>query len=202
MTLLISPIGLTWRPNPVPQETAFKAMKASITAGAVFWNAAEFYGTDNRNSMHLLNEYFSKYPEDANKIVLSVKGGLGTGGDLTPNGTEENIKRSIDNCLKLLDGKCKLDLFEPARIDHNVPVETTIAAIDKYVQAGKIGGIALSEVSEKTIRRAAKVAKISAVEVEFSLFSTDILTNRIAQACKELDIPVVAYSPISRGLLV
>jgi pyridoxine 4-dehydrogenase len=198
----MSPIGLTWRRNPVSQETAFKAMKASITAGAVFWNAGEFYGTDDRNSMHLLNEYFSKCPEDANKIVLSVKGGLGTGGDLMPNGTEENIKRSIDNCLKLLDGKCKLDLFKPARIDHNVPVETTIAAIDKYVQAGKIGGIALSEVGEKTIRRAAKVAKISAVEVEFSLFSTDILTNGIAQACKELDIPVVAYSPISRGLLV
>lgn len=177
-------------------------MRASLASGAVFWNAGEFYGNDERNSMHLLNEYFSKYPDDGNKIVLSVKGGLGTGGDLRPNGTEENIKRSIDNCLKLLDGKCKLDLFEPARIDHNVPLETTIAAIDKYVQAGKIGGIALSEVGEKTIRRAAKIAKISAVEVEFSLFSTDILTNGIAQACKELDIPIVAYSPISRGLLV
>lgn len=152
--------------------------------------------------MHLLNEYFTKYPEDADKIVLSVKGGLGTGGDLRPNGTEENIKRSIDTCLKILDGKCKLDIFEMARVDPNVPVETSIAAIDKHVQAGKIRGIALSEVSEKTIRRAAKVAKISAVEVEFSLFSTDILTNGIAQACAELDIPVVAYSPMSRGMLV
>jgi len=166
------------------------------------WNGGELYGTDARNSLHLLNEYFTKYPEDADKVILCIKGGLGLNGDLHPNGTEENIKRSIDTCLKLLDGKHKLDMFEIARVDPKVPYEETIASIDKYVKAGKLGGISLSEVSANTIRKAAKVAKISAVEVEFSLFSTEILTNGIAQACADLDIPVVAYSPISRGLLV
>ena len=177
-------------------------MKAALASGAVMWNGGEFYGTEARNSLHLLNEYFTKYPEDADKIMVCIKGGLGASGDLRPIGTEENIKRSIDACLKTLDGKHKLDLFEMARVDPNVPVEDSVAAIDKYVKAGKLGGISLSEVSASTIRRAAKVAKISSVEVEFSLFSTDILTNGIAEACAELDIPVVAYSPISRGMLV
>jgi len=177
-------------------------MKASLAAGAVFWNGGEFYGPENRNSTHLLNEYFTKYPEDTDKVVLSIKGVLDVGPNLRPNGSPENVKRSIDTCLKVLDGKKFIDLFEPARVDPNTPIEVTIAAIDEYVKAGKIGGISLSEVGAHTIRKASKVAKISAVEVEFSLFSTEILSNGVAQACAELDIPIVAYSPISRGLLV
>jgi pyridoxine 4-dehydrogenase len=177
-------------------------MKAALDTGAIFWNGGELYGSENRNSTHLLNEYFTKYPEDADKVVFSIKGGAGANNDLRPNGSPENIKRSIDTCLKVLDGKKSIELFEAARVDPNTPIEVTIAAIDEYVKAGKIGGISLSEVSAQSIRRAAKIAKISAVEVEFSLFSTDILSNGIAQACAELGIPIVAYSPISRGLLV
>jgi pyridoxine 4-dehydrogenase len=83
-----------------------------------------------------------------------------------------------------------------------VPYEATIAAINKYVEAGMIGGISLSEVGAEDIRKAASVAKISAVEVEFSLFSTEILENGVASTCTELGIPIIAYSPMSRGLLV
>jgi pyridoxine 4-dehydrogenase len=71
----------------------------------------------------------------------------------------------------------------------------------EYVKEGKLGGISLSECSANTIRRAAKVAKIDAVEVEFSLWETTILQNGVAQACRELDIPIVAYSPLGRGFL-
>jgi pyridoxine 4-dehydrogenase len=49
-------------------------MKASLAAGCNFWNAGEFYGTESYNSLHLLNRYFTKYPEDADKVVLSIKG--------------------------------------------------------------------------------------------------------------------------------
>lgn len=69
------------------------------------------------------------------------------------------------------------------------------------MKEGKLGGISLSECSAETIRRAAKIHKIAAVEVEFSMFSTDILENGVAKACAELNIPVVAYSPFSRGFL-
>jgi pyridoxine 4-dehydrogenase len=84
--------------------------------------------------------------------VLSIKGGL-IPRQLTPDGSEQNVKRSIDECLRLLEGKKFLDLFECVRVDPNVPYETTIAAINKYVEAGKIGGISLSEVGAEDIRK-------------------------------------------------
>lgn len=193
-------MGMTWRADPPSQEQSFSAMKAALANGSNFWNGGEIYGNPQRNSLHLLNEYFTKYPGDANKVVISIKGGLKPG-EMAPDGSPENTRRSIEECLKVLDGKKKLDLWESARVDPNTPIEITIREADKFVQDGQLGGISLSECSANTIRRAAKVAKISAVEVEFSLWSTDILDNGIAKACAELDIPIVAYSPLGRGFL-
>lgn len=173
-------------------------MRASLAAGANFWNAGEFYGTPELNSLTLLNAYFTKYPEDASKVVLSVKGGLH---NMHPDGSPENVKRSIGNCLRLLDGKKKIDIFECARVDKNTPIEVTLKALEEHVKNGDIGGIALSEVSAATIERAVKVTKIVAVEVEFSLWSLDPLSNGVAAACAKNDIPLVAYSPIGRGML-
>lgn len=117
-----------------------------------------------------------------------------------PDASPENIRRSVDECLKHLSPVNKsLDLFECARVDKARPIEETISVLAECVKAGKLGGISLSEVRAETIRRAAKVHKISAVEVEFSLWATEILENGIAEACAELDIPIVAYSPLCRG---
>lgn len=193
-------MGLTWRANPPSQQQSFEAMKAALDSGANFWNGGELYGTPERNSLHLLNEYFTKYPADAEKVVLSIKGGLVKGG-MKPDGSPENVRRSIDECLSVLAGKKKLDLFECARVDPQTPIEITIRTAEEYVKAGKLGGISLSECSADTIRRAAKVAKISAVEVEYSLWETTIETNGVMAACMELDIPIVAYSPLGRGFL-
>lgn len=112
---------------------------------------------------------------------------------MSPDGTPEGIKASVDNCLKVLDGTKSIDIFEAARVDPNTPIETTLKALEQYVKAGKIGGIALSEVSAATIQRAVKVTKIVAVEVELSLWSLDIMSNGVAAACAEHNIPVVAY---------
>lgn len=176
-------------------------MRTALSNGATAWNAGELYGTPQRNSLHLLNEYFTKYPENADKIVLSVKGGLVPGG-LKPDGSKANVSRSIEECLKVLDGKKFLDLFECARQDRDVPLEETIGTIADYVKAGKVGGISLSEVSAQTIRKAHAIHPISAVEIEFSLWTTDILENGVAQTCAELGIPIIAYSPLGRGFLV
>jgi pyridoxine 4-dehydrogenase len=192
---------MTWRQSPPPASQAFEAMRTALSLGANNWNGGELYGTPERNSLHLLNEYFTKYPEDAEKVVLSIKGGL-VPGQLKPDGSEAGVKRSIDECLKVLDGKKFLDLFECARVDLNVPIEDTIGYIAEYVKAGKLGGISLSEVSAKSIRRAHAVHPISAVEVEFSLYATEILENDVASTCAELNIPIIAYSPVGRGFLV
>ncbi|MCJ1475886.1 Pyridoxine 4-dehydrogenase [Lambiella insularis] len=193
-------MGLTWRPNPCPESQAYEAMRTALSRGANFWNGGEFYGPPDRNSLQLLNRYFTKYPGDAEKVVLSIKGGIDAR-TIAPDGTEAGVRKSVDNCLNLLDGKKKLDLFECARVDPNTPIETTIETLGKYVAEGKIGGISLSEVKADTIRRAAKVHKISAVEVEVSMWETTALTNGVAAACAELNIPLVAYSPLGRGFL-
>jgi len=175
-------------------------MNTAFAKGANFWNGGEFYGPPERNSLQLLDEYFTKHPEQAEKVVLSIKGGLKP--TMAPDGSREGVERSVDNTLKLLNGKKFLDVFECARVDPKTPIEITIQALADYVKAGKIGGISLSECSAESIRRAAKVHKIECVEVEFSLWATDILDNGVAKTCAELNIPIVAYSPLGRGFLV
>lgn len=175
-------------------------MRTALSHGANFWNGGDLYGPPTYNSLHLLNAYFTKYPEDADKVLLSIKGCVNIA-TMTPDGSEEGVRRSVDNCLKVLGGKKKLDMFECARVDPKTPIETTIKALAEYVKEGKLGGISLSEVKAETIRRAAKVHPICAVEMEVSLWSSDVLTNGVAETCAELGIPIVAYSPLGRGFL-
>lgn len=194
-------MGFTWRENPVPHDQAFEAMRAALAHGMNFFNAGEFYGTPESNSMTLLRAYFEKYPEDADKVVISMKGAARP--NLAPDGSPENVRRSIDNCLAQLGPrKPHIEVFECARRDPSVPLATTFSVIEKeYIQTGKVGAIALSEVSAATIDEAAALTNIAAVEVELSLFATDVLTNGVADACARHAIPIVAYSPLGRGLL-
>jgi len=175
-------------------------MKAALNAGANFWNGGEFYGKSDANSLQLLNRYFTEFPEDADKVVISIKGGASPD-TMMPDGSAKNIRRSIDECLKLLGGKKFLDVFEPGRQDPKTPLKETMNAMAEYVQDGKIGGIGLSEVTAERIKEAAAIHPIAAVEVELSLQTPDILTNGVVSTCGELKIPIVAYSPLGRGLL-
>lgn len=200
---VVGPVGfglmsLTRPKDPMPQEEAFAVMNAAYDNGANYWNGGEFYGTPEYNSLHLLNAYFTKYPEKAANVVLTIKGGR-LPGTATFDGSEKGVRRSVDECVRVLDGKKSLDIFECARVDPNTPIEDTINTLGALVKEGKIKGIGLSEVKEETIRRAAKVHKISQVEVELSLWSPDILYNGVAKTCSEFDIPIIAYAPLSRG---
>ncbi|KAI0204763.1 aldo/keto reductase [Astrocystis sublimbata] len=197
-------MGFTWRAKPCSQEQAFEAMREAIQQGKIFWNAGEFYGTPEYNSLVLLERYFERYPEDADKIILSVKGGISLT-DHRPDQSPEGIRRSLDNSIGQLKGRKKLDIFEFARRDQNADMAKAFNIVQKeYIETGKIGGIALSEVRAETIHEAVKhltAAKIVAVEVELSLFATDILHNGVARACAQYNIPLVAYSPMGRGFL-
>jgi pyridoxine 4-dehydrogenase len=180
---------------------AFKVLKEALACGAKVWNGADFYGTPDANSLHLLNRYFTKFPEDADKVVLCVKSGMASLGKFEIAGSAQSLRKSVDACNKVLDGKKFIDLFACARVDPKVPVEDTIEALGQLVKEGKIGGIALSEVKAQTIRRAAKVHPIEMVEAEVSLWATDIFSNGVAEACAELGIVVVAHSPLGGGML-
>ncbi|KAI8947601.1 NADP-dependent oxidoreductase domain-containing protein [Xylaria longipes] len=185
----------------IPHEEAIKPMKTAIENGATFWNAGTFYGPPNANSLHLLKYYFTKYPEDASKVVLSVKGAY-DGATQTPQCSPESIRESVDEVLRVLDGTHPIDLFECARIDPKIPVETSVKALVELIKEGKIGSYGLSEVNAQTIRRAYAVHPPAAVEIELSLFSRHALEkDGVADTCRELGIPLIGYSPLDRGWL-
>ena len=166
-------------------------MRAALSTGCNLWDGGEFYGpSPDVNSLTLLRKYYTKYPEDADKVVLNIKGALRPG--MIPDGSPKFVRQSVERCVEMLGGRGKIDMFECARRDPNTSFETTLATLEDLVKEGKIGGIALSEVNANTIRAAAKMTKIVAVEVEISLFCTEALSNGIANACAELNIPIIA----------
>ena len=183
-------IGLTWRAKIPSDEQAIAAMRAAVEAGSNCWNGGDFYGPPENNSLTLLRKYYDKYPEDADKVVLNIKGGLGP--RMKTNSSPDFLRESISKSLKTLGPKGRIDMFECGRRDRDTPLEQTLAALADLVQDGKIGGVALCEVNANTIREAAKITKIVAVEVELSLWCTDPLTNGIVAVCAELNIPIIA----------
>jgi pyridoxine 4-dehydrogenase len=70
-------------------------MKAALESGSNFWNGGEFYGPPNENSLHLLHDYFTKCPQDSDKVMLSLKGGF-MPGTFTPTGDKASLTRSIE----------------------------------------------------------------------------------------------------------
>ncbi|KAL3469218.1 NADP-dependent oxidoreductase domain-containing protein [Aspergillus californicus] len=194
-------MGLTWRATPPPQEQSFDVLRSALENGCNVWNGADFYGTPTYNSLTLLERYFEKYPEDADKVILSIKGGMNPDTHQL-DGSPENTRKCLDSYIAQLNGRKRIDIFEFGRRDPNVPLDVTFKVLDEeYVKTGKIGGIGLSEVRAETILEAVKYTKIVAVEVELSMYTLDILTNGVASACAENDIPIIAYSPMGRGLL-
>lgn len=93
-----------------------------------------------------------------------------------------------------------VDVYRPARLDPDVPVEETVGAIAEAIEAGWVRHVGLSEVGADTIRRAHAVHPISDLQIEYSLFSRGI-EDEILPACRELGVGVTAYGVLSRGLL-
>ncbi|KAE9397434.1 Aldo/keto reductase [Gymnopus androsaceus JB14] len=150
----------------------------------MFLNSGEFYdskgGTGN---LQLLSRFYNKYPEYADKTFLSVKGAMSfAGGKIAPDCSMEGLRRSVDNIQKELGPIKKLDLFQPARIDRNVPVETLMNNLVALLKEGKFSHIGLSECNANTLRKAHSIYPITAAEIE-------------------LNISVVAYSPLGQGFL-
>ncbi|KAG8947854.1 hypothetical protein FRC04_010212 [Tulasnella sp. 424] len=200
---------LTATPNPVPDEQAFAAIKAAIDLvpadQKLFINSSEFYGfpPNPTANLELLARFFTKYPELADRTFLSVKGARGTSGQtmLTFDASPENLQRSVDGINKALDGKKRLDLFECARVDPNIPIEQAMETLKDLVKEGKFDHIGVSEISAESLKKAAAVAPIAAVEIEVSPWSYEEETKKVIATCADLKIPIAAYSPLGRGFL-
>ncbi|CAH0034769.1 unnamed protein product [Clonostachys rhizophaga] len=194
-------MGLTWRAQVTPDVQAFPALSAAIANGAVIWSTAEFYGTeDPLAGLKLVRRYFEAYSENAAKVTLFVKGCCDVK-TLAPDCSRDGVRKSVENCLAALGGAKSIDVYGPSRRDPSVPLEETLSALQELVGEGKIGGIGLSEIGAATLEKAHTHTPLTLVEVEFSLWCTDILTNGVASTAKKLGVPILAYSPLGRGLL-
>ncbi|KAF9064030.1 aldo/keto reductase [Rhodocollybia butyracea] len=194
---------MTWTPSPVSDEQAFEAIKAGVDAlpsgTKAFLNSGEFYAMDwGTSNLQLLSRFYAKYPEYADKTFLSVKGGIRNGG---PDGSMDCLRASVENIQRALGPNKKLDLFEPARIDPNTPVETITNNLVTLVKEGKFSHIGLSECNANTLRKANTVHPISAVEIEVSPWSYDENQKAVISTARELGVTVVAYSPLGSGYL-
>ncbi|KAJ3733988.1 aldo/keto reductase [Lentinula guzmanii] len=194
---------MTWTPNPISDEQAFEAIKAGVDAlppgTKAFLNSGEFYAMDwGTANLKLLSRFFAKYPDYADKTFLSVKGGVRNGG---PDGSMECLRASVDNIQNALGPNKKLDLFEPARIDRKTPLETIMNNLVTLVKEGKFSHIGLSECNAVTLRKANEIYPITAAEIEVSPWSYDDNQKAVIDTARELNITVVAYSPLGRGYL-
>ncbi|MEU3404142.1 aldo/keto reductase [Streptomyces sp. NPDC006670] len=175
-------------------EAAPEGMDALLDTG-------DFYGMGHNEL--LINEALRTAPAAARERALtSVKfGALRTveGGFTGYDGRPEAVKNFLAYSLQRL-GRDHIDVYRIARVDPDVPIEETVGAIAEAVQAGHVRHIGLSEVGADTLRRAAAVAPISDLQIEYSLISRGI-EDRILPTARELGIGVTAYGVLSRGLI-
>ncbi len=116
------------------------------------------------------------------------------------DGSPAYVKKACDGSLSRL-GIDVIDLYYLHRVDPKTPIEETVGAMAELVRAGKVRHLGLSETSAETLRRAAKVHPITALQSEYSLWSRDPEDDGVLAACRELGIGFVAYSPLGRGFL-
>lgn len=197
-------MGLTLDPDRnIDDSRRNECLETAIKGGATMWNSADIYGRpDPTLNLQMLGKYFAKHPEDVDKVYLTVKGGfipLIIAPD-APNGTRGMIRESIFRTRDLLGINKPFDMFCLGRVG-KVPIEESVRAIKEAVDEGLVKDIGISEVSAETLRRAHSVAPITAVEVEYSMFSREVEFNGLFQACKELGVVVIAYSPLRKGIL-
>ncbi len=177
-------------------DEAIKTIHRAIDLGVTFFDTAQIYGPYQNEE--LLGEAI-KGKRDG--LVIATKFGFKFDGNkiVGVDGSPANARSSVEGCLKRLGIDC-IDLFYQHRVDPAVPIEETVGAMADLITEGKIKHIGLSEAGPATLRRAAAVAPISALQSEYSLWERDV-EEEILPVCDELGIGFVPYSPLGRGFL-
>ena len=134
------------------------------------------------------------------RVVLATKfGNIRKDGKADVDGRPSYVRQACEASLRRL-GVETIDLYYQHRVDHRVPIEDTVGAMAELVREGKVRFLGLSEAAPATIRRAAAVHPIAALQTEYSLWTRDVEAE-ILPTCRELGIGFVAYSPLGRGFL-
>lgn len=177
---------------------ADEVINRALDLGVTLLDTADVYGP--HTSEEAVGRAIAGRRDEA---VLATKFGIvvdrsGVGG-LGVDGRPEYVRSSIEGSLARL-GTDRIDLYYLHRPSGETPIEETVGAMAELVDAGKVRHLGLSEASEETIRRAAAIHPIAALQTEYSLWSRDI-EGPILDTCRELGIGVVPYSPLGRGYL-
>jgi len=190
-------MGMSGTYGPADESESLATIHAAIDAGVTLLDTGDFYGMGH-NEM-LLGQALRFVRE---KVLISVKFGAQRGPDgawLGYDARPAAVKTALAYSLKRL-GVEHIDIYRPARLDPNVPIEDTIGAISDLIKAGYVRHIGLSEVGPETIRRAAAGHPIVDLQIEYSLVSRSP-ESKIFPLLEELGIAVTAYGILSRGLL-
>jgi aryl-alcohol dehydrogenase-like predicted oxidoreductase len=179
-------------------EQSIHVIQRAYELGIRFFDTADMYGPYTNEI--LVGKAIKEF---RNNITLATKFGIVRDPDDPSkrgfNGKPEYVRSACEGSLKRL-GVDSIDLYYLHRRDPDTPIEETVGALAGLVQEGKIKAIGLSEVNENTLRKAHAVHPITALQSEYSLWTRDP-EDGILQACRELGISFVAYSPLGRGFL-
>jgi aryl-alcohol dehydrogenase-like predicted oxidoreductase len=191
-------MGMSGMYGPANRAESIATIHAALDAGITLLDTGDFYGMGH-NEM-LIRE--ALHGRNRDQALISVKFGAlrgPAGGWLGYDARPKAVKNFLAYSLQRLGVDC-IDIYRPARLDPDVPIEDTIGAIAEAVKAGQVKAIGLSEVGADTIRRAAAVHPIADLQIEYSLISRGI-ENTILPVCRELGIGITAYGVLSRGLI-
>ena len=174
-------------------------IRAAVERGVTFFDTAEVYGPFTNEEM--VGEALAPVQ---GRVVIATKFGfkidLDTGKQTGMDSRPEHIREAAEASLKRL-GVEVIDLFYQHRVDPAVPIEDVAGAVRDLIQEGKVKHFGLSEPGAQTIRRAHAVQPITAIQNEYSLWTRGPETNGVLQACEELGIGFVPYSPLGKGFL-
>ncbi|KAH8887905.1 Aldo/keto reductase, partial [Thozetella sp. PMI_491] len=187
--------------NPEPDEERFKVLDRAYELGCTHWDSSDLYG----DCEVLLGKWFKRTGK-RDDIFLATKFAFvldESGGVIGIDSSPEHLKKAFNKSLERLGVDC-VDLYYVHRVNYETPIEATMRGLVELKEQGKIKYIGLSEVSSATLRRAYKVHPVDVVQIEYSPIFRDIEgpegTDLLA-TCRELGVTVVAYSPLSRGML-
>jgi aryl-alcohol dehydrogenase-like predicted oxidoreductase len=180
---------------PPPPERAEALLLKALDLGVTLFDTAALYGFGANETLvgRVLQAHRSKF------TLASKCGMTGMNGTRVIDGRPETIKRTCEESLQRLRTDV-IDLYYLHRWDKKVPIEDSVGALADLVRAGKVRTIGLSEVSAATLRRAHAAHPITALQTEYSLWTRNAEIAAL-QACRELGVAFVAFSPVARGFL-
>jgi len=177
-------------------DVSTRTIHEAIDLGINFFDTAEVYGPFRNEE--LVGRAIAGRREG---LVIATKFAMAWEGEkiVGLDGSPKNARRACEASLKRL-GIDTIDLFYQHRVDPNVPIEETVGGMAELVKEGKVRFLGLSEAAADTVRRAAKVHPIAALQSEYSIWERDVEED-ILPACRENGIGFVPYSPLGRGFL-